>query len=179
MNISIIAQRYATALWNVTESGERGSSYSVLSELGSALWGSDEAKRLLLNPSVSSEVKKSIVNECLDKLSAKDPLKPFFNELISKGRLDVFDQVVAAFEQKLMASNNRKKAKVTTAIPLQEADSKRVQAELEKKVGSSVTLDSVVDPQILGGMIIEVDGKLLDLSVKTKLNAFQTHLVSE
>ncbi len=179
MNISIIAKRYAAALWDVTEPSERASTYSVLCGLLSAVWDHDDAKRLLRNPAVSSDVKIKIIDECLDALAGSDTLKLFFKELVSKGRFEAFDQVVTAFEQKLMAANNSQKATVTTAIPLEESDCVRIRKQLEEKVGSSVDLTQKVDPQILGGMIVEVGGKLLDLSVKTKLNSFQSHLESE
>jgi len=179
LNISVIAQRYASALWGVTDTADKAATFSVLNGLLEAIWHHDDAKRLLLNPAVAANAKIEIVDECLTSLSGSDATKLFFKELISKGRFEVFDQIVAAFEQKLMAENNCQKAKVTTAIALEEADCQRLRKQLEAKVGSAVDLEQVVDPQILGGMIVEIGGKLLDLSVKTKLSSFQSHLESE
>ena len=67
-------------------------------------------------------------------------------------------------------SNRVLTAKVTSAVPLSEKEEKALIEKLEKMTGNTVLLDVEVNDSILGGMIVEIDGKVIDGSLQNRLN---------
>ena len=59
---------------------------------------------------------------------------------------------------------------MTSAIPLSERNTQELRATLKAKTGKDVTLNSIVDPAILGGLIVKIGSHMIDSSIRTKLN---------
>lgn len=93
----------------------------------------------------------------------------FLSILCERGRIREFGGCAGEYKALLDASKNVTLAKVVSAAPLTESQKEKLQIKLEKLSGQTVMLDCSVDKSLLGGLIIETDGKTIDGSLKRRL----------
>jgi F-type H+-transporting ATPase subunit delta len=97
--------------------------------------------------------------------------------LISRGAIGMIGDIAEEYRRLLDAYHGIQTAEVVTAIPLDDRDKDRLATRLGTLVGSKVVLKPEVDPDIIGGIIARVGGKLLDGSTRSKLAALKRELV--
>ena len=93
----------------------------------------------------------------------------FLQLLCEKGRILSFDLCVAEYRRLLQIKESVISAKVVSAIPLTEDEKQRLTKKLEKKSGKTVSLTCSVDPTLLGGLIVEMEGAVVDGSLRHRL----------
>jgi F-type H+-transporting ATPase subunit delta len=84
-------------------------------------------------------------------------------------RLDILAEVVAAARRLSDTLDGRRQAVFTTAVPLDAAEQERIVAEVSKSLGITLAPTFVVDPDVLGGLVVRVDDTVYDQSVATSL----------
>jgi F-type H+-transporting ATPase subunit delta len=107
----------------------------------------------------------------LDGLTTK-----FLGVLASNRRLGAFADVKAAFASLMAAHRGETTADVTSAHPLSDAQLTALKAKLKAGLGRDVAIQTHVDPAILGGLVVKVGSKLIDSSLRTKLDALALHM---
>lgn len=132
---------------------------------------------LLENPDVPFDDKAKVLSE---RLGGTNPqaLK-LVAELVAKGRLAVISDIADEYQQ--LMDNYRgiegaEVAEVTTAIPLDDEDRLRLAQRLTSIVGKPIVLKSKVDSSLIGGIIIRVGDKLIDGSIRSKLEALKKEM---
>lgn len=93
----------------------------------------------------------------------------FLELLAEKHRMPAIFRIRAAFDELWAEENKRLEVRLTSAVPLDQAVVSRVGAEIERRTGRKVDLSSEVDEGILGGLVLRVGNKVLDASVRSKL----------
>ena len=96
--------------------------------------------------------------------------------LVVKNRMGIIGAIAAEYEQLVDAHHGIQKARVVTAVPIDDTDKEKLAGNLGALVGSKIVIESDVDPGILGGVIARVGGKLLDGSTRSKLAALKREL---
>lgn len=94
----------------------------------------------------------------------------FIAILCERGYIRDFEECVKEYTDMYRLSLNISTAKVVSAIPLSEAEKSQITAKLEARSGHSVMLECSVDPSIMGGLIVSMDGEVLDSSIRHRLN---------
>jgi len=97
--------------------------------------------------------------------------------LIARGGIGMIGQIAGEFERLLESYRGIQKANVTTAVPLDDKDKQKLADNLGSLLGTKIELESEVNPEIIGGIVARVGGKLLDGSTRTKLAALKRELV--
>jgi len=97
--------------------------------------------------------------------------------LLDKHRLNVVDGVAIAYQEMLDEVENVRRARVQTAIFLDEATQNRLRKTLEKLTGSTVVMEVEEDPAIIGGLVAKVGDLVLDGSVRTQINSLRESLI--
>jgi len=97
--------------------------------------------------------------------------------LVTRGRLAMIGDIVDEYQQLLDSYHGIERAEVTTAIPLDDEDKPRLEERLGAVVGKKVVLKPEVNPDVIGGIIARIGGKLLDGSTRSKLDALKEDLV--
>lgn len=105
-------------------------------------------------------------------------LESFLLLVVEKGREGFIPMMYREFEQLVLDDQNTSVAEVTSALDLTPEECSELQQKLSKLTGRKVILRMQVDPSIVGGLIIKVDGKVLDASLKHRLNALAHTLTS-
>jgi ATP synthase F1 delta subunit len=89
--------------------------------------------------------------------------------LCEKRRIALFEECVKEYRLLLNAAEARVTAKVTSAVALTDAELFALQQKLEKISGKTVLIEAIVDPDLLGGLTVEIDGTVMDGSLRHRL----------
>ncbi|NLK07917.1 MAG: ATP synthase F1 subunit delta [Firmicutes bacterium] len=175
MSINVVAQRYANAFYTCVENGGTlDAAYEDMGKLNAALAKKSMLKQLLGHPGISRADKKAAVDAEFQKLGIWT--KRLLYYLIDEGRTALIDDIISWFRQRYLAEQRIAEIEVTTAVALEESAFERLLADLEEKFGKRVMARTVVDPSIIGGLVIRHGGRVYDGSVRTTLQEINRRL---
>ena len=166
-----LAGRYASALFDLARDNKQVDSVSrSLDSLGRALADSADLAELVGSPLVSRADAGKAFAAIVPKLKLDALTGNFLAVLARNGRKDQLKPVIRAFTR--LAADNRGEttAQVVTARALDDDQMKQLKKQLRARAGRDVEVDSVIDPNILGGMIVKLGSQQVDASIRTKLN---------
>jgi F-type H+-transporting ATPase subunit delta len=131
---------------------------------------------VLENPKLKLEDKIQMV---LKVLGDQNPLAfNLLSLLIARGSIGIVREIAAEYEKLLNNYRGVETAEVLTAVPLDENDLQKLTERIGSLVGKKVVLKTEVDPALIGGIVARVDGKLLDGSTRSKLEALRRELLT-
>lgn len=165
-----IAKRYAQALFDLaSEKKQLDAVKKDLDAVAAAYADSADFRRLVESPAITRDDKEKGAAAVLSKMSALT--RDFFRVLAENRRMAVTPFIVDAYGKLLAESRNEATAIVTSAFPLKPAQIKELQDGLKKATGrNAVHIQTKEDPEILGGVVIHVDGKMFDNSIASKIS---------
>ncbi|MCH2548110.1 MAG: ATP synthase F1 subunit delta [Alphaproteobacteria bacterium] len=168
----LIAARYAQALFDLAlEKKQLDAVKKDLDAVAEAYANSEDFRRLSESPALTREEKIAGIEAILSANKASQLTRDFFRTLAENSRLAVTSYVVSEFNKRLAESRNEATAQVTSAYALSAKEVKQLQDALKKATGrDAIHVVTKEDPEILGGVIIHVDGKMFDNSIASKIN---------
>ncbi len=173
-----VADRYAKSLLDLAL--ERKQLEVIKGDVDSLLEMTDnrDFRMLLTSPVINPSKKKAVLNELLAKSGSNELTKTFTNVLVQKGREGDLIGVLHAFIKQYKELNNISTVQVTSAVPLTDADLNTIRRQLATKgmTESSVDIETSVNPDLIGGFVLEFDGKVYDASVAHKLDEIRKEL---
>jgi len=176
---TIIAQRYATALFDAARESETTDAATVLQEMKSieqALYQVPAFQHFLATPVISEDEKKDFLRKTLqDRVSPE--LHHFMLLLVDKRRVSYFGEMVKVFQQHCDAMENRVNATAVTAVPMSDEALKRLKESLGRATGKTVTLENQVDRNIVGGVKVRVGSRIIDGTVQNQLGRLKEELL--
>ena len=165
-----IAKEYATALFMLSLEENKKEEYWEALELANAVFSENpEYKELLSSPSISLKERLSVLSSVLGGFVPEKVLS-FLQLLCEKGRISVFEDSMAEYKALFDASEHISNAKIISAIELTNEEKKKLLDKLEKISKGKVNAEYEIDKSLIGGIIIELDGKVLDGSLKYRLD---------
>jgi F-type H+-transporting ATPase subunit delta len=177
MNTGSIARRYAKALFSLALEKGRAEPWSnSLQGLKAAVEGSPDLRDVLANPVYSREQRRAIVEKLAHALSLDEEPASLLFLLGDRNRLAYLSGVVDTFRDYADQHLGRLRARVTSAVRLDDGAAQAIADELSKKTKAKVLLDRVVDPGILGGVVAQVGSLVYDGSVRTQLEDLRKQL---
>ena len=137
-------------------------------------------KNYLSDPTVLRTKKSKGIAELMKEFEVSDLTKNLLVVMAENGRLGHTEKVVESFDELLMASRGEVKGTVVSADPLTPEQMKRVKSSITKFLdkGASLKLTEEVDPKILGGLVVSVGDKHIDLSIASRIKKLES-LLSE
>ncbi|XP_077071585.1 ATP synthase peripheral stalk subunit OSCP, mitochondrial [Siphateles boraxobius] len=172
--------RYATALFSAAS--KQKNLDKVEQELGrvTSLIKDPKLSGIVMNPHIKRSVKQKTFVDFLIKAKLSPITINFINVLAENGRLTLTPDVIAAFGKMMSAHRGEVTCSVTTAQPLDEANLAELKVALNGFItkGETIKLETKSDPSILGGMIVSIGDKYVDMSTKTKIQKL-TKLIRE
>ncbi len=173
-SVSGVAGRYALALLELAE--EKGALDQVAEDLRglkSIITESDDLRRLLRSPVFGRAQQESAMGAILEKAGAAELTRKFVLVVAGNRRLFALVGMIDAYLTELARRRGEVTAKVTSALPLTDGQSKALTEALRRAVGSKVTVETAVDADLLGGLVVRVGSRMVDASLKTKLMKLQ------
>lgn len=134
-----------------------------------------QLKDFLTNPLISIADKKEVLNKIfsihIDKIT-----NDFLMILADSNRLDIINEVLNQFEKEYNKINNIIKPFITSAVELDESQKEKIIQKFENKLGKKIVPEYKINEEIIGGLIIEIDDKTIDFSLKTKFENMKKQL---
>ncbi|MFK8034544.1 MAG: F0F1 ATP synthase subunit delta [Hyphomicrobiales bacterium] len=175
--LSGVAGRYATALFELGV--EEKSLEKIENDLGrfnKMLADSDDLQRLVKSPVFSADDQLASLTKIFKKAKFSGPAANLIKIAAQNRRLFAVPNIVSAFNQLLSQHRGEVAADVVSAQPLEDKQIDDLKKALKKSLGKDVALNVRVDPSILGGLIVKVGSKMIDTSLRTKLNSLKIAL---
>uniref|UniRef100_A0A3B5LKJ3 ATP synthase peripheral stalk subunit OSCP, mitochondrial n=1 Tax=Xiphophorus couchianus TaxID=32473 RepID=A0A3B5LKJ3_9TELE len=172
--------RYATALFSAAS--KQNKLDQVEQELGkvSDLIKDPKMSGIVMNPHVKRSIKQKTFHDALAKANVSPITVNLINVLADNGRLTLTGDVISAFGKMMSAHRGEVICSVTTAQPLDKSSLAELKVALNGFLqnGETIKLETKSDPSILGGMIVSIGDKYVDMSTKTKIQKL-TQLIRE
>ena len=172
-----IARVYANALFAAAKDrGKLDAIRDQLAQFAEALEGSRDLRLFLFSPYFSSAEKIEGLKRAI--ADAEPEFLNFLELLLEKGRMPVIFRIRRAYDALWDKENKRLGVTVTSAVELDPEIAKRIGAEIEQQTGNTVELSSRVDPDILGGLVVQVGNMVLDTSIRNRLEKLRKSVAS-
>ncbi|MHA1568424.1 MAG: F0F1 ATP synthase subunit delta, partial [Alphaproteobacteria bacterium] len=134
---------------------------------------SDDLRALIRSPVVGRAQQARAIDAVVERAGLSALTRQFVGVAAGNRRLFVLPQIIQAFRQLVARHRGEQTADVTSATPLTDAQLDQIQGALRRAVGSEVAVEYRVDPSLLGGLIVRVGSRMVDSSLKTKLQSLQ------
>ncbi|HWX90755.1 MAG TPA: F0F1 ATP synthase subunit delta [Rhizomicrobium sp.] len=169
-----LAGRYANALFELAQDQKAIDAVSAdLASLRRALETSPDLARLVRSPVFSAADHAKALKAILDKMGANPLTAKFVLLLAQKRRLFVLTQIIAAYERLVARARGETEAEVTAARALSEGEITELKSVLKSKLGKEPRLHAKIDPTLLGGLVVKVGSRMIDSSLRTKLDGLR------
>mgnify|MGYP001213422301 CR=1 FL=1 len=172
-----LAQRYATALFELAKDASR------LEAVGDELAGlvrlldqSADLRRLVESPVIGRDEQGRAVEAIARKAGLGDLTRRFLGLLAQHRRLFALPGIAKAFAAMLARHKGEAAAEVVSAVPLGAAEQATLKQAIAEYVGQAVTVETRVDPALLGGLVVRVGSRMLDASLRSKLKQLELAL---
>lgn len=168
--IGVIAERYATALFDLADAqGALDQVAGDLKTLKALLVESADLRRLIESPVLSRREQGDAVAALAAKAGFAQATANFLGLAAKNRRLFTLPGIIDAYLRRLAARRGEVSAQVETAVPLSQAQIDSLTSTLKSAFGGNVAVDVAVDPALLGGLVVRVGSRMVDSSLKTKL----------
>ena len=171
------ARRYAEAAFEVAQ--RDGTVEMWRSELDAAgeIAADDQVGRMLGNPAVALETRIEMAESIFGKTVSK-PVLNLIGLMLRRGRIEQLPRVAAEYRRLDNARQGITLATATSAAPLSPDEIRALTARMEELTGGRVELDLRTDPSLLGGLVVRIGDRLIDGSVRGRLERLRNQLVS-
>lgn len=171
----LIARRYATAIFaQAMESKKESVVTEEFEVLARAIHSSDELAKALSNPLVTREQKAAVFTGLM-KSADKATLKAL-SVVAESGRAELIPAIAKLLREELSKQRGELTATVTSARPLNDATQKQLKAALAKATGKETQVAFTENPDLLGGLVVELGSLRLDASLSGALTQMRAEL---
>ncbi|HWP24233.1 MAG TPA: ATP synthase F1 subunit delta [Candidatus Binatia bacterium] len=171
-----LSRRYSKALFQLAR--ESGAEEEIGQEIERfyAVFSSSELQPVLTNPAFNLETRKKILLQVAAAQQLSSLAGRFLSLLLDRGRLAHLGGIVSRYRRLLNENKGRIEAKMVSAGELEAAAVERLRARLGELSGKEVVLQKEVDPELLGGLLVELGGTIYDGSVRTQLDKMKQRI---
>lgn len=167
-----LAGRYAAALFDLAREHDAVATVEAdLEALAAAATESADLADLLRNPQVTRDAAGRAIEGVAGVLGLSPLTRQFLGVLAANRRLSALPDIVRAFAAIAAAARGEVTAHVTTAHPLDDGQVAALAEQLARREGRTVTVRTAVDPAILGGLVVQIGSRMIDSSIRTRLNS--------
>jgi F-type H+-transporting ATPase subunit delta len=177
--VSGLAERYAAALFDLAD--ERRTLDEVatnLRELRAMLQASGDLLRLIRSPVLSRDQQAKAIGTLAERAGLSPLVRDFLAVVARNRRLFAVPAMIEAFLAKLAARRGEVTAEVFAAQPLSETQLTALNEQLRRSIGSRVSVEVRVDPGLIGGLVVKLGSRMVDGSIKSKLQRLQLAMKS-
>jgi len=171
------ARRYAEAAFEVGTRDGTLETWRAELDASDARLGSEDVMDVLANPAIPIEQRAAAVTGLLAE-TASAPVQNLIQLLLRRGRIEQLPRVAAEFRRLDDRRQGITHATATSATALTPDEVRALGARLEQSTGGRVALDVQVDPSLLGGLVVRVGDRLIDGSVRGRLERLRNQLIS-
>ena len=178
MHEDAVARRYAAALFSQAQRTNRlDQAAGELKLVAQSVKQSPMLAAVISQPLLTQERQKAALKDVFVKSISPQTLG-FLSLLVDKRRIALLPEVIAEFQQMVRTFHNVEEATATTAVTLTEAERTALVRSLEARTGKKIELNTAVDPEVLGGVLVRIGDTVFDGTVRGKLGRLREQLVA-
>jgi F-type H+-transporting ATPase subunit delta len=165
-----LADRYASALFELAAASKSLDAVAgELQGLDALIAESADFRRLITSPVIGRQAQWRAVEAILKASAAGALTQRFVGVIAENRRLFALPQIIQAYLRRVAAERGETRVEVTSAKPLTDAQATAVLQALQKAVSKNIALTTRTDPELLGGLVVKVGSRMVDSSLRTKL----------
>ena len=172
------SKSYALALYELAkENSELNKVEDEMNGIKTLLSKSSDFKEMILNPTIVKEDKRDVIFAIADQNNFSKVLKKFLGFVAMKNRLFFLGKIIEGFLNLVSDNKGELKAKLISSKKLSTEEQKKIQIELSKDFKSPLNINYEHDPDLIGGLIIQIGSVMVDTSIKTKLKKLEKNML--
>ncbi|MDB9863878.1 F0F1 ATP synthase subunit delta [Candidatus Thioglobus sp.] len=179
MELSTIAKPYAQAIFEIAEQSNSVLGWSDFLAAATEIMADKNTKTFIASPSKSKNQKFDLISALIARMTSKDLSKQeaaFINLVLNNDRSSAISSIANVFESTVSNANKSKNFKVISAYELSEDEQKAIVKDLTSKHKTTVSVETEIDVTLKGGVIIKEGDKVIDTSIKAKVDALGVSL---
>jgi F-type H+-transporting ATPase subunit delta len=177
MPIHKASKRYAKALFLLgRENGQSDLLYEDIQNFLAVMQSSADLRRFLKHPQISFQLQRQTLEALFAKHVHPSFLR-FLHFLLRKNRLNLLADIAAEFERLYLVEKGTQKVQITTAHALDEDQTQKIIQRLKQRLARDVQLTIRVEPHLIGGLRIQYEDQIIDLSFENHLRRFRQRII--
>jgi F-type H+-transporting ATPase subunit delta len=174
-----LSRRYTRALFQLAKEGRQEEAIGGEIEQFLATYTGSPLQAVLNNPAFEVDSRRKILVEVTRSLRISPISVHFLSLLLERDRLTYLPSIVASYRRMLNEAKGRVEAKVAASSPLDAAVLERLRAALRRVSGKDIVLHEGTDPALIGGLVVELEGRVYDGSIRTQLEKMKQRIARE
>lgn len=171
------ASKYAKALLRNVGMDKAGQAIAEIGFVNELMVKSREFRSLLANPRFTTEERTGVVKVLADKLNLSDNTVKFILYLAEIGAIIGLAEILRIATSLYLDRQKRAKAVVMSPIEISKDRESTLKASLKKMVDRDVDLEYVIDPSLLGGILVKIGSTMYDTSIRGQLRLLKDELI--
>ena len=172
------ANSYSLALYELAcDSKELDEIEKQTSSLIKLIFNSKEFQSLIKNPTINQEDILTVVLKISEQYKLNNLLTKFLKFLVSKRRFFYVEKILKDFIETCSKKRGEVKAEISSAKELSESEINNIKDQLSKNFSSKIILNYKFDPDLIGGLVIQVGSTMVDTSIKNKLKQIENRMI--
>ncbi|QYX58515.1 F0F1 ATP synthase subunit delta [Roseovarius sp. SCSIO 43702] len=169
-----IAERYATAIFELAQEGKSLPKLEAgVDALADALEASADLREMIASPVISRSEQGAAMEALAKKMKLPEELSKGLALMAEKRRLFALPQLVAQLRAMIAEEKGEVTADVVSAKALTKTQSEKLASTLKSTVGKDVKINVTVDESLIGGLVVKVGSKMIDTSIRSRLDSLQ------
>ena len=169
-----IAERYATAIFEISKEDKSLAKLEAnIADLTAAIADSADLRDLINSPVLSRADQKAAISAIAAKMGLEPVMQNGLGVMADKRRLFVLPQLMDKLRDMIAEDKGEVTAEVVSAKALTKAQSDKLAKTLKASVGKDVNINATVDESLIGGLVVKVGSKMIDTSIRSRLNSLQ------
>lgn len=149
--------------------------HAELGDFAAAVRDVPELRDVLRNPQLDPGRKAELLEELLG--DAEELVRNFLRLTAEKGRIGEIEEMAKEFDRLMAAEERRINVELTTAYELSDEEAREIVKQIERSTGRAVEATRRVDPNLIGGLVLQADSLRVDASVRGRIERLRTELV--
>ena len=175
--MSAVHRTYAKALFEAAkEHGRLAEVHEELDDFAASVAEVPELRSVLRNPQVDPRTKARVLEELLG--GADELVRNFLRLTAEKGRVAEIEEIARELDRLVAREERRLDVQLTTAFELSDDEAHRIVGQIEQASGRKVDAERSVDPELIGGLVLQAGSLRVDASVRGRLERLRQELVS-
>ncbi len=168
--INEVSSRYAKALLIISKKSSLEQIKEDFHSFIELLKSNEILREIINNPLINSKKKASILEKVCKIIGVQNTFQGFIKTLTKHSKIVLIDKVFNKFNKLLDIQDGFTEVHITTSNRLETRRSNEIEKMISEKINRKVKLKKKVDPEIIGGIIIQIDSYMIDNSVRSKLS---------
>ncbi len=179
MELAVIAKPYANAIFELARQDKSYLQWSMVLNAGAQLLIDEQMRRFVDSPSVLKQDKLSTIKVLLKSILARELSEheaAFIGVLLDNNRTNVLPSIATLFESFMNTTNDAKMFTIISAYQLSEFEKKQIVSDLENQYNKVVSIETTIDKDLVGGVIVKDGDKVINMSIKARVNELRLRL---